>query len=91
MSTRVQVIFQETEKTELEHEAKLAKVSLSSWLRRAAMEKLTASKKSKSFSRASDLQSFFEKQTKREKGEEPDWNQHLDVIAQSVTKGRTNT
>jgi hypothetical protein len=65
-------------------------LSLSDWLRRAARDRLAASK-APTLSSAEDLRAFFEACDAREEGVEPDWDQHRRVIEESKATGRTTT
>ena len=61
-------------------------MSLSAWLREAAAEKVGRSE-GHSLSSAGELKEFFRACDEREKGEEPDWEAHLQVLEASRRQG----
>lgn len=86
MSTRVQVILSVEEKTRLQHEARRAGMSLSAWIRKAALER--PERESDEFGSPAHLHAFFAACDEREGQEpEPDWAQHLEVIRESQKRG----
>lgn len=88
MSVRVQVILSLEEKTRLQQEARRAGMSLSAWIRQAALERPEA--ESQDLGSPSHLHAFFAACDEREGEErEPDWAQHLEVIAESRRRGRS--
>jgi hypothetical protein len=90
MSSRVQVILTEEEKARFASEARRRGMSLSAWLRAAALERLTQSE-SEVPRDASALRAFFEACDRREEGREPDWEQHLAVIEGSRARGASSS
>jgi len=80
MAVRVQVILEEEEKELFQSQARREGLSLSSWLRRAGEERLSARKVSARMDTVEDLRAFFASCDHREKGREPDWDEHLAVI-----------
>jgi hypothetical protein len=90
MSSRVQVILSNEEKARLQREARRQGMSLSAWLRRAALERLAAGDQGGLTTRA-DIQRFFEACDLRELGQEPDWEEHLQVIGRSRGQGASDT
>lgn len=83
MTTRVQVILEEEEKDLFQHRARAEGLSLSSWLRMAGQEQLRKSR----IASPADLDAFFRACDTREKGTEPDWEEHLAVIERSRRSG----
>ncbi len=90
MSSRVQVVMDEIEREAFRRAAASEGLSLSDWLRRAARDRLAASRPAK-LSSSDDLLAFFDACDAREKGDEPDWDQHRKVIEESRSTGLTST
>jgi hypothetical protein len=90
MSVRVQVVMDEVERERLRRAAEREGLSLSDWLRRAARDRLR-SMEARKLSTVEDLRAFFEECDGRERGTEPDWQEHLAVIEESKASGRTAT
>ncbi|MDA2928941.1 ribbon-helix-helix domain-containing protein [Acidobacteria bacterium AH-259-O06] len=91
MATRVQVILDEEEKELFRRRAELAGLSLSAWLRKAAREKLAFEERNPGIKTAEELRAFFSACDARERGKEPDWEEHLSVIEDSIRGGGPNT
>jgi hypothetical protein len=89
MSSRVQVILSDEEKARFQSEARRQGMSLSAWLRLAAIERLAARPATK-LSEPSSLRAFFATCDRREEGQEPDWDQHLEVIQGSRGRGASS-
>lgn len=87
MSVRVQVILGNAEGAELKRLAREEGVSLSSWLREAGRIRAQARRAQARFQTPADLVSFFEACDRREPGQEPDWEDHLEVIDRSRSDG----
>ncbi len=87
MSTRVQVILGEEEREAFRSRAERDGLSLSAWLREAGREKLTAQEPAKRITSLEELRAFFATCDAREKGREPDWEEHLAVIEGSIGAG----
>lgn len=83
MTARIQVVLSERERELFRRQAKAEGLSLSAWFKRAAYERLAGSRATRGFGSAEDLQAFFERCDQREKGREPDWEEHLEVIERS--------
>ena len=88
---RVQVLIEAEEREAFRRAAEEAGKSLSSWMRESALAKLDASGDAPRFKSAADLKKFFKACDLREKGREPDWDEHLRVINQSRGSGRSPT
>ena len=88
--TRVQVLLEEAEREEFRRQAEREGLSLSAWLRRAAQERLR-SRARRRLSTLRELREFFREVDAREKGREPDWDEHLAVMARSRASGGSGT
>jgi len=88
---RVQVLIEAEEREAFRRAAEEAGKSLSSWIRESALERLDAGGDGPRFKSAADLNKFFKACDRREKGREPDWNEHLQVINESRASGRSRT
>ncbi len=84
MSTRVQVIMADEEKELFQYRANREGLSLSSWLRKAGQEML---RRQAPVTTEEELARFFAACDAREKGIEPDWNEHLATIERSRRSG----
>lgn len=85
-SRRVQVVLDEEERTAFQEQARRESMSLSAWLRAAGRERLAA-RKSAGFGSTQELLGFFEECSRSEEGSEPDWEQHLAVLAAAQRSG----
>ena len=90
MSIRVQVVMDEVEREVFRRAAAREGLSLSDWLRRAARERLQAAGQAKLRS-VDELRAFFEVCRQRERGDEPEWQEHRTVIEESRASGRPTT
>jgi uncharacterized protein (DUF1778 family) len=86
MSTRIHMVLGEEEKALLERAARREGLTLSSWLREAAREKLERAEPP-ILSTVEDLTAFFQECDEREEGREPDWEAHRRVIEGSRREG----
>ena len=91
MPVRVQVILDEAERERFRREAVREGLSLSAWMRRAARERLAAGKSARRLRTLDDLDAFFGECDARERGREPDWEEHRRVIERSRRAGTTGT
>ncbi len=87
---RVQVLLEEGEQEHFRQQAEREGLSLSAWLRQAAQERLR-SRRGRRLSTQRDLRDFFRAVDAREKGREPDWDEHLAVIERSRASGGSAT
>jgi hypothetical protein len=87
---RVQVLLEEGEQEHFRQQAEREGMSLSAWLRHAGQERLR-SRRSRRLSTLRDLREFFRAIDAREKGREPDWEEHLSVINRSRSSGQSGT
>ncbi len=86
-SERVHIVMAAEERAAYRAAAERAGVSLSEWLRGAARARLEDDE-ARSLRTADDLDRFFADADAREGDEpEPDWEQHLAVIAESRGRG----
>jgi len=90
MSTRIQVVVDELEREAFRSAAAREGLALSDWLRRAARDRLQAAAQVKLRS-GDELRTFFEDCRRRERGKEPDWEEHLTVIEESKASARPTT
>jgi hypothetical protein len=85
MSSRVQVILSEAEREAFRRQAVAKKMSLSTWLREAGLKQLAA-EQAGPLRTVADLRNFFES-LPDEPGAEPDWDEHVRVMAESRRRG----
>ena len=90
MSSRIQVILSAEEHERLRAVAASEGRSLSTWVRRAALEKLAA-KQRRALRTVGELRAFFAECDAREPGREPDWSEHVEVMARSRSTGTGQT
>lgn len=83
MSVRVQVILDEEEAARFKSEASKESKSLSSWLRDAGRSALER-KKARRMVHPEVLRAFFGERRHKEKGMEPDWDEHKGLIMQGM-------
>jgi hypothetical protein len=88
---RVQVLIEATEREAFRQVADREGKSLSGWLRESALDRLEATKAAAKLTSAAELRKFFKASDLREKGREPDWEEHLKVIEESRKSGRSGT
>jgi hypothetical protein len=88
---RVQVLIKEREREEFRQVAEQEGKSLSGWIRESALDRLEATKAAAKLTSASDLRKFFKGCDLREKGREPDWEEHLKAMEESRETGRSRT
>jgi hypothetical protein len=88
---RVQVLIKETEREAFRQVAEQEGKSLSGWLRESALDRLEARRAAAKIASAADLRKFFKACDLREKGREPDWEEHLATMEQSRATGRSRT
>lgn len=91
MATRVQVILQPAERDALMRRARREHLSLSAWMRRAALDRAAADDAASAWTSAEELRGFFARCDALELGDEPSWEEHRQVIEASRRQGRTDT
>ncbi len=88
MSTRVQVILDETEVSRFRSRARKESKSLSAWLRDAGRAALACEDRRRLLDDKDALREFFKTCDRREAtGTEPDWEEHKKVLAGSYLSG----
>jgi hypothetical protein len=85
--TRVEVLLDENEEQKFQRYAKRQGLSLSAWLREAGNALLTAQANGSMAANTLDLRAFFAACDAREKGREPDWEEHLAILERSKRGG----
>jgi CRISPR/Cas system CSM-associated protein Csm2 small subunit len=88
---RVQVLIEENEREAFRQVAEQEGKSLSGWMRESALDRLEATKTAGKITSTADLRRFFKACDLREKGREPDWEEHLKVMEESRKTGRSGT
>ena len=84
MAVRVQVILPEQDWDLFRRQASVEGPSLSAWFREAARERRKKSRTGPSIQSVEHLRAFFEACDGREFGQEPDWNEYLEVTSRST-------
>ncbi len=85
---RVQLIIPDEDRDRFVHQARREGLTFSAWLRAAARERLEARQRPERFESSEDLKRFFEGCAEREgPGVEPDWEEHLRTLHESMTGG----
>ena len=79
------------EKALFRRQARRAGMSLSGWLRGAALDRLAEAQSRVRFEDRAAVRAFFAKTARQQSGCEPDWQQHLEVIRRSQQSGTTDT
>ncbi|WP_231965774.1 MULTISPECIES: antitoxin [unclassified Mycobacterium] len=85
MSSRIQVILSEAEREAFRRQAAARKMSLSTWLLEAGRKQLAA-EQAGPLRTVAELREFFGS-LPDEPGVEPDWDEHLRVMAESRRHG----
>jgi len=91
MAERIQVLLEPGEKARLSRIAREAGLSLSAWMRRAALERAMSGKKVGRIDKLKTLRTFFETSDRAEPGNEPPWYTHKAVIERSRRQGQSDT
>ena len=86
MASRVQLILDDEERELFREAAALEGIPLSAWLREAGRERLAVHERRLQLTTVKGLRAFFAACDKREKGVEPDWQEHRSVIERSIRK-----
>ena len=85
---RVQLVIPDEDRDRFVRQARLEGLSFSAWLRAAAHERLEAAQRAKRFRTIEDLGAFFEACDSIPGPEvEPDWEEHLQTLHESITGG----
>ena len=88
---RIQLIIPDEDRDRFVHQARKEGLTFSAWLRAAAHERLETARQAKRFRTLEDLEAFFEACDALPGPEvEPDWEEHLQTIHESITSGLPN-
>ena len=82
MSVRVQVILKEEEAAKFKSQALKESKSLSAWIRDAANKILDLEHRQEPLTNPESLEKFFQQCDARERGREPDWDEHKKLIVE---------
>jgi hypothetical protein len=85
MPERIHIVVDRAEKERYRRMAERQGKSLSERIREAAQEKLTASEGEDALTTVDALRAFFQQINERERGREPDWETHRQVIERSIS------
>jgi len=88
MSDRIHLVVKEAEKERYRRQAEREGLSLSEWLRDAARRRLAEADERPALDTLEHLRDFFEACDRRERGTEPDWNEHRRLIEESLGQDR---
>lgn len=88
MSVRVQVILEEEDVARFKSRARHESKSLSAWLRDAGRKLLEDSRGSQDLTDPKSLKGFFQKCNDRERGVEPEWEEHKRLIIEGYQSGK---
>ena len=89
---RIHLIVSEPDRTRYAAAARREGLSLSAWLRAAAADRLADDAGAEPFRTEDDVWGFFvDRDAEMGCGPEPDWEQHLDVIRASRSRGTAGT
>ena len=89
---RIQLVIPDEDRDRFFHQARREGMTLSTWLRTAARERLEEHQHSNPFKSSAEIKKFFQACDALEGPEvEPEWNKHLNVINHSRRRGASNT
>ena len=89
---RVQLVIPDDDRVRYGAEARREGVSFSEWLREAARERFERKRRTKPFEPSADLQALWRKCDELEGPErEPDWEEHLKVLDEEMSRGASGT
>jgi len=91
MANRIQVVLNEEEREHFREAARREGLSLSSWMRKAALERLERLRARHEFDDTEKLAAFFAECDQREIEAEPSWAEHRGVIERSIRSGGSDT
>ena len=91
MTERIHIVVDRAEKERFRRLAAREGKTLSEWLRDAARERVAAAREAGALETTSGLRSFFAECDARERGQEPDWQVHREVIERSIGEGTAGT
>jgi hypothetical protein len=84
MAERIHILVDREEKERFRRSAAREGRSLSEWLREAAKDRAAASESRVALDSREALEAFFAACDRRERGREPDWESHREVIERSI-------
>jgi hypothetical protein len=84
---RIQVLLDPEERDRFRSLAQRRGLSLSAWLREAALHRAAEESESTRIRTVDELRAFFAQCDARELGREPDWEEHLAVLDGSMREG----
>ncbi len=88
---RVQLIIPDEDRDRFIQQARKEGMTFSAWLRAAARARFEERQRAERFESPEDLKRFFEDcDARRGPGVEPDWEQHLRTLHESITDGLPN-
>lgn len=82
--SRIHILIDDAEHERFRRQAAREGKSLAAWLRDAAREKLAAAEDGMRMDTVEELRAFFAACDARERGREPDWEEHRRVIEESI-------
>jgi hypothetical protein len=85
--SRIHIIIDDSEKERFRQLAAREGKSLAEWLREAARDRLAAAEHQPRMETLDELRSFLSACAARERGREPDWEEHQKVIDGSIRSG----
>lgn len=89
---RIHLVVSEPDRTRYAAAAHREGLTLSAWLRAAAADRLNRRAGNEPFRTEDDVWQFFaDRDAETACGTEPDWEQHLDVIGASRSRGAAGT
>ncbi len=85
---RVQLIIPDEDRDRFVHQAHREGMTFSAWMRAAARNWLEQRQRAERFQSPEDLRRFFRECSEREDpAVEPDWEEHLKTLHESITSG----
>ena len=84
---RIQILLDPLEREQFRRLAQARSLSLSAWLREAALKQAEVEGRRSKMRSVEDLRAFFAECDARETGTEPDWTEHLAVLDASRRQG----
>ena len=91
MAERIHIVLTREEKERYRRLAAREGHSLSEWLRAAARDRAAQAGRRAALDSVASLRAFFEACDERERGREPDWEAHREVIERSIAAGGSST
>lgn len=89
---RVQLVIPDEDRDRFMHEARREGMSFSAWLRAAAREHLERKQQTRVFESEAEVEAFWRKCDQLQgPGREPDWEEVLEIINTSRSKGLPST